>query len=592
MRFRVVLCALLLLAGSGAGPSAALPTTPETWTTQWRVFVDDGPALLLERAQRDVLAEMDAEGRRLFLAELLSDPLPETPENELVEGLARRQALVRRQFLSYADDRARLLFLHGAPSAREPVDCGQTFVPLEIWSYPARAGRPSEVVLYRPTPADPYRLWLPLDGKRALYTEDMVYWLQQWEELKAGRRFDLQICPSAKRVDAVTGVDGLRGFREGRPGNNELLAILRPPDRGEWAREAAATPLPELPPPLPTGELKLLFPDRIRQRIVARFQLTLPPDAGLAAVEGAERREVRLNLQGVVEQDGKLFEEFRVRYELEPPDEGEWLALVFERALRPQRDFVVRFRLTDEGSGAEAILDRAFRVPAEAEPVEEPPLPEEVIVAMGEELSLAPLPGRDSLLLAPPSEDVVLGVWRAEALVTGEGIVKVVFLLDGQPQLTRTSRPFSAELRLAQFPREQVVRAEGYDAQGDLVASDEVVLNRPRGAFRVRIESPRAGARVGGTVEALAEVSVPEGRAVREVEFRLNEETIAVLSKPPWQTRVEVPPGGEVAFLTVLATLDDGQTKEEVRYLNSPQFLEEVEVQLVELLTTVTDSSR
>jgi VWFA-related protein len=186
---------------------------------------------------------------------------------------------------------------------------------------------------------------------------------------------------------------------------------------------------------------------------------------------------------------------------------------------------------------------------------------------------------------------VVLGLWRAEALVTGSRIVKVGFLVDGKLQMTRSGRPFTAELRLAKFPVEQVVRAEGYDGAGQTVASDEVVINQPRGALRVRIVEPARGAAVSGRITATAEVVVPEERRVELVEFKVDEQTVAMLEKPPWQVEIEVLPGDQMSYLTVAATLDDGSRAEEVRFLNAPRYLEEVDVKLVELFTTVTDRS-
>jgi VWFA-related protein len=186
---------------------------------------------------------------------------------------------------------------------------------------------------------------------------------------------------------------------------------------------------------------------------------------------------------------------------------------------------------------------------------------------------------------------VVVGLWRAEALVTGENIDKVVFLVDGLAQLTRNRPPYSAELRLSNFPTEQVVRVEGYDAEGELVASDELILNLQRGALAIRIVEPPRGRGAAGRTEVRAEVTVPEDRRVTAVEFRLNDRVVATLDKPPWHAEIDVPTSREIIYLTAVAELDDGSRAEDVRFLNTPEFLDEVEVNLVELYTTVTDRS-
>ena len=75
----------------------------------------------------------------------------------------------------------------------------------------------------------------------------------------------------------------------------------------------------------------------------------------------------------------------------------------------------------------------------------------------------------------------------------------------------------------------------------------------------------------------------------------MNNELQAKLEKPPWRTQIEVPEitsSQDIAFLTVVATLDDGTRSEEVRFLNVPAYLDIVDVDLVELYTTVTEGSR
>jgi len=65
----------------------------------------------------------------------------------------------------------------------------------------------------------------------------------------------------------------------------------------------------------------------------------------------------------------------------------------------------------------------------------------------------------------------------------------------------------------------------------------------------------------------------------------------ATLTAPPWETPIEVPPGEDVVYLAVAAELEDGVRAEDVRFLRAPEYLEEVEVDLVELYVTVTGRS-
>ncbi len=590
----VAAAALFALAvGPRALAATAAGDDPVLWPERERRFWLDGPALLLAAdARQSLLAATPAERARRIEAFLARDPLPDTPANELVEGIGRRRARVEDEFVSWSDERARVMFLNGAPESRRVIECGATFEPLEIWTYGER-----QLVFYRPGQDRPFILWLPIDSKHALYISEMEYWLEQWEELRRrvgfrARRFDIEACPDAPAVDQATGVSGLSGFQAGRPTTAELSRYLEPPaDLAAWARAAAAEPPPDGGLLLAVGGLELAFPEVRGQRTVTRMQVTLPVDAGLGVREDPEsgEREHRLTVAGVVEQSGKFFEEFRVRFKLPPLAEPVPIALVVERALRPDRSYMVRLEVVDETSGARARLIEGFAVPREAEPLPELPVPEAVIVAIDAERAERALAGADHLILVPPVDEVILGTWRAETLVSGEAIRRVVFKVDGEEQLVRTRRPFTAEVRLAEFPREQVVRAEGYDASGALVSADQVVLNQPRGIFRVKIAEPFRGAPVRGRFEAVVEVVVPDGRRVASLELVVDERTVATLERPPWRVELDAPPADGVSYLTAIAVLDDGSRAEDVRFLNAPGYLEEVEVDLVEVLATVVD---
>jgi Ca-activated chloride channel homolog len=610
------LAAVVLLLAA-AGPAAGQGADPRLWPEEQRAFFEDGPGLLLDETQRTAFLALDEAGRTAFIADFLDrDPIPETPENELREGIERRRRLAEQEFLSPLDARAQLLFLQGRPADREVIDCGSAFKPMEIWTYGA-APAARQLIVYQPSPDEPFRLWLPIDSKAALYSEDMLNWLEQWEQMRVGgKRIDRRFCPSSAEVDAVTGVDGVHGrrvasttrtvhnplsaepervetrdFHWSRPQDRARL-LERPASLAAWARSAAATPLPPAPPRLAVERFELDFPHWQGQRLDARAFLSVLPGEekafATATTDATSRPRVRISVDGAVEEGDRIFDTFRVRYRLDPTVAATPAALLLEHPLRPGRTFLLRLRIRDEGSGAQALLTRGFQVP------EAPVATLKEAVAAASTGTMQPLhiAGKDSLLLLPPLGEVVLGVWRAETLVTGDRIEKVVFLVDGEAQLSRTRPPYSAEVRLSPFPREQIVRVEGYDAAGALVASDELVLNQARGAFRVTIAEPKAGARpplAGSKATVRAEVVVPEESRLAHVELRVNDVLVSTRTAPPWQWQVDVP-SGDTVYAAVTAELEDGTRQEAVRFLRAPENMEHVDVDLVELYTTVTDS--
>lgn len=578
--------------------SQTTTSDPALWPEPQRAFFQDGPAILLMPEQRLELLMADESGRERLIREFLDrDPIPETPENELRIGTERRRRLLEEELPSFGDARAQLLFLRGRPAERKVIDCAVAFKPMEIWAYPA-GGILKDLILYRPSTDEPFRLWLPADSKRDLYTSEMAFWLAQWDvEKKRGQRIDRFFCRDSERVDSASGIDGL-GISAGKDKDKEdrpaplrwivpedrVPRLWGPPSLAAWAREAVETPLPPEPRRLEIGAVDQDFPRRHKQRLVARVLIPLLSAAGLEITEG----RARLTVDGLVERAGNVFETFRMRYHITPPLPEAPAALLLERPLRPGESFVLRLRIKDETSGATARVVRGFRVPGEPEVR----LARETAAAatIGEATGFERPTGPDNLLLMPPPEEVVLNVWRAEAVVAGSRIAKVIFLLDGQPLLTRTRPPYSAEIRLDAPPRERVVRAEGYDAGGELISWDQIVLNQARGGFRVLITDPARGRRAAGSVLARAEVTVPEDRRIEEVEFRINDRKVATLTQGPWQNEVPVPVE-DLVYLTVVARLDDGSAAEDVRFLRAPANLEQVRVELVELFATALDGS-
>jgi VWFA-related protein len=585
--------------------AAAAEPDPLLWPEEQRAFWQDGPALLLKEDQRAAFLALDEAGRAAFIRDFIAG-------DTLREGIARRRRLAALETESPLDVRARLLFLQGAPAAREIVTCG-IFKPLEIWTYGAPPEKVLQLVLYQPLVSEPFRLWRPIDSKQVLYTSEALRWVQDFDEMRMrGKRIDRFFCPESKQVDEATGIVGLRGDVVGsrdrihRDGTvdpskgkdyywsnpKDRADLLRPPaDLAAWARAAAATRVPSDVPSLQGLTLDFDFPSRAGQRLVARGLVGVPDgDNSLKVVEVDGKPRIRLRVEGTIELGSQIFERFRVRYRVPAPSADSAAApipLVFEKALRPSQRYLLRLRVVDEGSNAQALLTRSLEVPRD--PVSR--LGAQVAGAPAGETLPPGVAGRDSLLLLPPLGEVMIGTWRAEALVTGERIQKVVFKVDGEPQLSRTLPPYSAEVRLDPFPREQVVRAEGYDADGVLVAADQVVLNQAKGIFRVTIEEPRRGARPTGRVLARADVVVPEEQKVESVEIKVNDTVVARLTEPPWQAQIEVPPGDDTAWLTATARLEDGTQTEDVRFLRAPANLEEVDVDLVELYVSATDSS-
>ena len=451
-----------------------------------RAFLDDGPGWLVPDADRKALLAMDSAARAAWIKEFLArDPVASTSDNELVEGIERRRQLVSSEVQTFLDDRARMLFLQGqADRARADPLRSDLQAARDLVVRPARDDSGLRALPAATGESVPAVAAARLQA-RALRQRDGVvarrggrdHRRQGWQ-----LRFDKRLCKQAEVVDRATGVDGLFGYHENRPTNDLIRSILAPPkDLGAWAAAAYVTSLPDAPATLQlAGPPEVYFPEAKSQRMVSRLLLRIPEDAGLEVFREDEKAEVRLKIDGVVEHEGELFEEFHMRYQVpitgeEPPP----LILLADRLLRPGEPFLVRFKIHDEIGGAEARANLGFRVPMTAQAAAD--LPADVVVTQGVDVEPERVPGVDSLVIVPPETDVVLGLWRVETLISGERISKVVFLVDGKPQYTKTAGSVPGRGAARQVPH----RAGG--------AGRGLRLDRPAG--RVRRGGPQPAAR-------------------------------------------------------------------------------------------------
>ncbi|MFQ5351111.1 MAG: hypothetical protein ACE5EG_11765, partial [Thermoanaerobaculia bacterium] len=205
------------------------------------------------------------------------------------------------------------------------------------------------------------------------------------------------------------------------------------------------------------------------------------------------------------------------------------------------------------------------------------------------------------LRLLPPASRQQGGKTLIEALVTDPEVHNVVFLLDGEVAVRRRSPPWSATIRLASPPREQLIRAEARDPDDRLLAADEMVVNRQVRPLRVSLRSLEQSA---GSLVVRAGVSIPEDVQLERLEAYLNEEPrhsydAAQLdggrlengrfTDGELEITIESTELDPQAFVRLVARLADGRTVEDVALVAAPGFEEEIDVHLVQLQVVVTN---
>jgi len=371
-----------------------------------------------------------------------------------------------------------------------------------------------------------------------------------------------------------------------------LLATAEKPVQGpskEWVAtfNTYSTDVPKEAARLP-AELALSFPNRRQNRTVVQGLLTVAAqDAGRASLAGHDSFNFVVN--GEVLRGKRLFDSFRYKFDFPAAQIAEKIPLVFERYLRPG-DYKLIVRIEDLNGKRFFRTERALVVPAIEGDVGPPQL-DAATAHLLAEANAAIDNGETTIKLVQPRGEMLAGLARFDTLTTGTEIAEVAFVLDGKAILTKNRPPYSVELDLGHVPRSRILRVEAKNAAGKMVAFDELLINASAHRFAVHLIEPQRGQHYDKSLRAEVRVELPEGEVVERVELYLNETLLATLYQEPFTQAIVLPPGGEAAYVRAVAYLPDGNSTEDLVFVNAPRYLEEVEVQFVELYATVLDRS-
>ncbi|MEM6456122.1 MAG: VWA domain-containing protein [Acidobacteriota bacterium] len=577
-------------AQQGDAPSAADAPDPEALLAQalrtapteaeQLLAWPDEVAPLITRAERDRYQTLTRDHqRRAFIDAFwrVRDPYPRTARNELKERWPVRVAEAQSRFGGLDNDRARILLLHDRPEARLIIRCSDAFQPAELWAYRGTPLVDAEFVLIflRYTPQSQPQLWVP--GRSGAAAEEVI------------RR--ARPCQNGARLNQIVAVLGSR-MDDYQPLVQRVLQRPRPRST-EWLDVFAAfsTDAPADATGLP-GTLDVSFPGRHQNRTVVQGVITVPREE-LAVVEFAGYRAQQLRLTGEVVRDDVLFERFRYKFGFpltqdETPTGPQPLA--FQRYLRPGT-YTLIVRLDDLNGDAVLRRERALVVPEADGPAPDAAPPQDPISEQIFAEAITALADAENgiRILAPQGGTVPLtGSVRFDALTTGEAIQKVAFTLDGRAILTKNRAPYDVRLDLGPHPDLHTVEAIGYDAAGNEVARDSLLVNGGGYRFGVTLREPRADRGYETSLRVRAEVEVPAGRSLDRLEIFLGETRVATLFQPPFIQPIALPSTAPT-YVRAVAYLPDGNATEDLVFVNAPDYVDAVDVQMVELYTSVLD---
>jgi VWFA-related protein len=592
---------LALLVASLSIPAFAAapePAVPADLASKYQSWLDEVTLLISPPEKAAFLGLQKDYQRDAFIRRFwdVRDPFPQTPVNELRVRWEERAAIARERFGNLTDDRARITLFNGEPKEVFRASC-QMLVPMEFWSYsgsePLRGEFTVAFVSRGGSPKGPFRLWAPTDGLEAVLSLDTQTRLQDSERALGAIT---EVCPRGEDIAAR-----LRETIDWK--HVEATAHLVPHPSDEWLSTFASysTDVPEGAAAFP-ARLDLSFPARFGSRTVMQGLVSVPREVVTPEkLAGAPEAYYSFLVDGEVLLKDELFEHFRYRFTL-PASEATTaeIPVVFQRNLRPG-SYGLILKIEDTAGKRYFREQREIEVPtvdsssppamaAAAVPAAgTPSIAPAVAPATLGEANAALTSGDQTIRILSPPAGLVTGKLRVEAVTTGPGIAKVNFELDGKPVLTKVRPPFSVELNLGIQPRIHQVRAVALNEKGIKLAEDEIPLNVGPHRFAVRLTEPQAGKAYQSSLRAEAQVEVPEGEHLERVELYLNDDKLATLYQPPFTQALLLPPGKEVTYVRAVAYLAGGGSTEDLVLVNTPGFHQKLDVQFVELYTSVVD---
>ena len=556
--------------------TAALPERFREWLAEVEIIITD--------AERDVFLQVkDNVERDKFMEEFwrrrsVDKDGIRTNFRQVYEA---RLEYCKDNFKSLTCDASKVLLLNGPPDAVITINCDEFFVPTRIWYYERLEALKSKVYLifYKRYGMGDWTLWVPFDGADKLSLTGEAVNMRA----AVNRCFDAQTLEEAMNFETTVLGSGISG-------SAEAAKMFAPPvveTEGIDRFLGLTTQLSAGAAPLPMDK-SLIFPEEKDNKIACDISLLIPRKE-LALRDLGEEKFYDVDVVGEVVREDRLIDNFKYRFDI-PWDEvgGDKLPLTVRRYLYPG-DYELRVKAGDANRKAEGRIVEKLKVPEKAEP------PPTLLAAASLTKPGSPAAPSDfrpsSISILSPVREILTGLQRFETR-SAVGIQAVDFYLDGTKVLTRTRQPFEADLNLGPLPRKHAIKVVGYDGKGRAVGEDELTINEGSESFRVKIVSPMRGAKVSGPTEVVADATAPEGRKITRLEFYSNDTRIATLYQPPWQQVVPIRKSESIGYIRVVGTLDDGLVAEDLRYVNAPAYISEVNVDAVELYTAVTEHHR
>ncbi len=571
---------------------------------KYRQFLEDVNPIITP-AEIDAFLSLETDPQReIYIRDFWKrrDQLNGTSNSAFQDQYADRLESVKERFPQKSSDRARIFLIHGEPGAIMKIDCTRLLQPIEIWSYFYIPGLGHEVrfLFYVPRYQRDYRLWVPVgDEKQSmgeLISEEASGSSTSAEGAVQSVFYD-KVDPYSRfgkiETQCTNGDEILRTIGYVRMNKIDMARVFEPPKIAEEdsRRILRSVVLGNPNAAKLAAEFSVRYPAKQGTRTDTEMTV-LVPRAQLKVNAVGDARTYSLDVTGEVLRGEELYENFRYRFDYPADTKDEKLPAILDRFLRPDQ-YVSRLKIVDINSGAEVILENKLTVP-EIFDTPEQRAQKEAAASTISKLKDTVESGSAILRIVPQSNDLMSGLQKIETMAVGTDIAAVAFYLDGKKIAVKRQPPFTLDLDFGTMPVARRIRVEALNAKGEVIAGDDIVTNTGVDPFRVRIVSPRVANRLKGNTRVEISVDVPQGQQLQDVQLFYNETRIATMYDAPFVQSVFIPDSTAVGYIRAVATLKEEKSLpvEDVVMLNTPQFMEEVNVHLVELPTTVLVNGR
>jgi Ca-activated chloride channel family protein len=167
-------------------------------------------------------------------------------------------------------------------------------------------------------------------------------------------------------------------------------------------------------------------------------------------------------------------------------------------------------------------------------------------------------------------------------------VKRVEFWVEGKKVLARNAPPFNAELDLGTLPKRVEVRAVGYDAQGRYVDADAFVVNERDTPLELKITRTITP---DGVSHFKLSLQNPKGTSIKNVVLYAGDQKLHEWTRPPYAIDIPTARLAGQEFVRASAFDDTGYEASDLLFLTGDRYIEELEVNLVELPVTVSNAA-